>query len=91
MTVIQVKMKSSGGIVGSYSPNPELEAKRLSVDIQNASVREILNRLVALHGEAYWISRVPPEALSRLPQAGLCQVLPRSVQNPKNFLEPELN
>lgn len=86
--VVFVKERPSG-IVGSHIGSFELEDKRLSLKIQNAAVREILNRLVALYGEVVWISRVPPEHLSRIPQAGLWQILPRSIQNPKDLLELE--
>lgn len=81
--------ESASGIVGSFSPGPELDDPRISLRAQDSTVRDILNQLVALHGEVVWIARVEPERLSQIPQAGLWKLLPRSVRDPKKLLELE--
>lgn len=87
MTVL-IEVEHPRGIVGSYLPSSELEDKRMTFAARNATVREILNRLVRLHGNSVWIARVPPERLSRLPQAGLWKFLPHSTHDPRALLEP---
>jgi hypothetical protein len=77
------------GIAGVYSENPELERKRLSIKVQRATVREILNRMVALHGDVVWIARVFPERLSRVPQGGLWLLLPMSQLGQPQVRSPE--
>ena len=79
--------EKTGAIVASFPGSLDLEDKQLNVKVQNVTVRDILNRLVALHGEAVWIARIPPQKLSHIPQAGLWQLLPRSVRDPKNIFE----
>jgi hypothetical protein len=84
---LYLEKEKPGGYVGSFPGSNEFENKRLSIKMHNASVRQILNRLVALHGGVVWIARVPPEKLSQIPQAGLWALLPRSVRNPKGLLD----
>ncbi|HTG17157.1 MAG TPA: hypothetical protein VK747_18040 [Blastocatellia bacterium] len=79
--------EKTGAVVASFPGSLALEDKQLNVKAHNVTVRDILNRLVALHGEAVWIARIPPQKLSHIPQAGLWQLLPRSVQDPKNIFE----
>lgn len=78
-----------GAYVGSYIGTPGLGEKRISLTMRNSTVRSILNRLAALHGEAVWISIVNPERLSQkpLPRAGLWRFLPRMFQDPTGLLD----
>jgi hypothetical protein len=73
----KVKPKSFGG---SHLGNLSLEDKLVNLDVKNATVRHILNCLVAQHGGSVWISRVAPEAIDTLPSAGLWQILPHGSQ-----------
>lgn len=86
--VVLIEVERPKGVVGSYLPSSELEDKRLTFAARNATVREILSALVRLHGKSVWIARVPPERLSKLPQAGLWKILPHSVHDPTALLEP---
>lgn len=87
-TTVIMKREKLGGVIGSYLGSPALEDKRLSVQLRDRTVRDILNRMVALHGEAAWIARVPEGQLSHMPKAGLWQILPRSVRDPRGLIEP---
>jgi hypothetical protein len=66
-----------GGIEGSYLVTLELEKKRISFSVHHAPVREILNRMVALHDGAVWVAIVYPRNLSEAPGSGLWALLPR--------------
>lgn len=87
MTVTMLKNRPTG-IVGSHLGRTEFEDARFTFAARSATVREILNSLVSLHGKSVWIARVPPERLSQLPRAGLWRILPHSVHDPKGLLEP---
>jgi hypothetical protein len=87
MSVLFLKERPAG-VVGSNLGSSEFEGQRLTFAARNTTVREILNRLVRLYGKSVWIARVPPERLSQLPQAGLWQILPRSVHDPRGLVEP---
>jgi len=87
---LYVEKEKPNGYVGSYLGSTDFEKKRLTLKLHNASVRQILNRLVALHGGVVWIARVPPEKLSQIPQAGLWALLPSSVRNPQGLLDEML-
>lgn len=43
---------------------------KVSVHMQNSSVHEILNAIVAQNGKALWIPTAPPEKLSKIPPVG---------------------
>jgi hypothetical protein len=77
----------TGAFAGSIPGSSALEGKRITLSLKNATLRNVLNRLAALHGEAVWIARVPPSRLSDLPQAGLWVMLPRSVEDAKGVLD----
>lgn len=87
---LYVEKEKANGYVGSFPGSNEFDDKGLSLNLHNATVRQILNRLVALHGRVSWIARVPPEGLSRIPQAGLWTFLPRSVRDPQGSLDESL-
>lgn len=87
-TTVMMQTEKPTGIIGSYLGSFELEDKPISFESRNATVRDILNRMVALHGEAVWIARVSEDQLSREPTSGLWQILPRSVDDPRRLLEP---
>ena len=89
MTVLFLKERPAG-VVGSYVGSSEFKGQPLTFAARNLTVREILNGLVRLHGKSVWIARVPPEGLSRLPQAGLWQLLPHSTHDPRGLLDPQL-
>jgi hypothetical protein len=80
----KVKPKSFGG---SQLGNLNLEGKLVSLDVKNATVRHILNSLVALHGGSVWIARVAPEATDKLPSAGLWKILPHGSYRP--YFDPQ--
>lgn len=82
----------SGGYAGSYIGTPELEDKRISFEVSDATVRSILNRLAALHGGLVWISRVPPDRLSQkpIPSAGLWQLVPAGREDIRGLLDVSL-
>lgn len=86
MQLVFAKEKK-GALVGSFPGSSALEDKQLSFKARNATVRYILNRLVALHGGVVWVARVPPERLSENPRSGLWQLLPRSRQDTTNLFE----
>ncbi len=75
------------GIVGSYLGSPALEARRITLSARRATLRRLLNLLVAADGQAVWIARVPPSRLSRLPEGGLWTIVPWSVSEPGDLLE----
>ncbi len=77
----------TGAFAGSFPGSSAFEDKRITLSLKNATLRNVLNRLAALHGEVVWIARVPPSRLSDLPQAGLWVMLPRSVEDPKGVLD----
>jgi hypothetical protein len=84
---LYVQKEKPSSIVGSYPGMGQFEDKRVTLTMRKATVRQILNRLVALHGSAVWMARVPPDRLSQIPHAGLWALLPNSTQNPRGFLE----
>ena len=67
----------------------ELEQKRLRLEVQNVTVRDILNHLTVLQGGVIWIARVSPERLSEIPQRGLWLFLPRSFFRQRSFRSVE--
>ncbi len=75
------------GIISSDLGTPGLQKRRLSVVAQRATVRQLLNRLVALDGESVWLARVPPACVGHLPQAGLWVIIPHSVLDPSGLLD----
>jgi hypothetical protein len=86
-TALLFETEKPKGSVGSYLGSPDLDEKRLTFTLRGKTVRQILNRMVALHGDAVWIARVPPDRLSHVPDAGLWALLPRSVQDPRQLLK----
>lgn len=76
--LILEKYKPSG-IAGSYIISPETENKTLNLNVHNIAIRQILNRLIALHGEVVWIARVPPDQLREAPSQGLWVMIPVSI------------
>jgi hypothetical protein len=87
-TAIIMRVEKPTGIIGSYLGSPDLGDKKLTFESRDATVRDILNRVVALHGSAVWIARVPEDQLSVMPGGGLWQILPRTVQDPRYLLGP---
>jgi hypothetical protein len=79
----------SGAYAGSYIGTPQLGDQRISLNVENATIRSILNRLAALHAEAVWIARVSPERLTQrpLPTAGLWRFLPKGIQDTQGILD----
>jgi hypothetical protein len=82
--ILSLASETPGGTyVGSYIGTPQLRTKRISLTVRNATVRHILNRLTALHGEVVWLAQVPPEELSHTPtpSAGLWRFFLRDGQD----------
>lgn len=79
----------SGAYAGSYIGTPQLEDKRISLSMQNATIRSILNRLASVHGDVIWIARVTSERLSHkpIPSAGLWRFLPRGIQDTQGIID----
>jgi hypothetical protein len=79
----------SGAYAGSYIGTPQLEGKLIGLSVRNCTIRSILNRLAAQHGEVVWITRVTPERLSLkpTPSAGLWRFLPRQIQDTQGLLD----
>jgi hypothetical protein len=68
------------GLAGDTPGDGELEGAHVDFVAQRATVRSVLNRIVALsEGKAIWIARVPPSGLSQAPRAGLWQLGPASL------------
>lgn len=58
------------GWVGSYSPG--ISRQRVGpLNLQKVTTRQVLNKLVAAHGDSAWAVKVPPEYLGRMPSSGL--------------------
>lgn len=70
------------GWVGSY-PTGSSSKKVGPLELQNITVRQALNRLVAEAGDAAWIVQVPPGALDSLPSYGLWRVIEYDEANPR--------
>ena len=62
------------GFAGDYSPAP-LGHDIGPLEMRGATVRQILNAIVASYGEAAWVATAPPSRLGRLPQSGLWAVI----------------
>lgn len=84
---VMMEVLKPKGVISSHLGTPGLQRKRLSFVAQRATVRQLLNRLVALDGESVWLARVPPTCLGHLPQAGLWVIIPHSVLNPRGLLD----
>jgi len=73
----------AGGAIGFGGDSPgigNLDARRFDIEMGNPTVRDVLNRLVALSADAgqriAWIATVPPNQLSGAPQSGLWRLVP---------------
>ncbi len=62
------------GFAGDYSPAP-LGHDVGPLEMRGATVRQILNAIVASYGEAAWVATAPPSRLGHLPQSGLWAVI----------------
>jgi hypothetical protein len=89
MTIV-FQVEKPRGIAGSHLGNAELERRRITLAVRTATVREILNRMVALDGRTVWLARVPPSELSRIPEGGLWVIIPHRVQDPTGLLDVTL-
>jgi len=76
------------GWVGNYPPGNILR-KIGPFDLKNLSVRTILNYLVAEHGGAAWIVKVPPGNLDKLTSSGLWRVIEYEVPPRRYSVELE--
>jgi hypothetical protein len=86
ITLIFLKEKPSG-LASSYLGDAKLSDVFISLEMRNATVRHILNRLVAAHGKAVWIARVPLKQTNKRPSAGLWKVLSHGVYDPRGLLD----
>lgn len=81
-----IKALKPQGIIGDFMHPMAQEKKLLSLRERNATVRRILNRIVVLHGRAFWIARVPPKWLGNRPGADSFEILPISERNLKQYM-----
>jgi hypothetical protein len=86
-TTLVLEVLKPPGVGGDYLGSPELERKRISFALRKATVRQLLNTMVALDEGAVWVARVRPSCLGRLPEAGLWLVLPHAVQDPSDLVD----
>jgi hypothetical protein len=74
--------------VESYLGDARLDGKLVNLDVKNATIRYILNRLVAQHGGSVWIARIAPEATDKLPSTStIWQILPHGDYRP--YFDPQ--
>lgn len=71
------------GAVGTFGDSPGIggwEAKRFSITMRRATIRDVLNRIVALSQSAgqmvAWIANAPPDKLDTSPANGLWRFVP---------------
>lgn len=76
------------GILGTRSTISGGSGKRLSIKLEGANVREVLNRMVGLDGSLLWVASLPPDRLSAIPQRGLWTVIPMDHFLQKQFRSP---
>lgn len=82
------KQTNPQGMIGSYPFNPSHVDARVTINIDRATVREILNQMVSpFRGAFIWITRVTPEHLSLLPKAGLWQIVGSETEDPTSLLD----
>jgi hypothetical protein len=67
--------KSGNVCSGSTAPG-QWGTKKITVDMEDAKVYEILNAVIGQNGEAVWTVAVSPEQLSKLPAGQLWHIYP---------------
>ena len=76
---LQRETKSGNVCTGSTAPG-QWGAKKITVDMLNVKVYEILNAVIAQNGEAVWTVAVSPAQLSKLPAGELWHIYPLEEQ-----------
>lgn len=70
----------TGGVAGSFPGVGGLRPPHVDLSFRDATVRSILNRIVALsRGQLIWVARVPPDRLNLSPRQGLWMLMPPSL------------
>ena len=76
----------SGGCGGSIATG-QWGPLRITVQLQNAKVYEILNAMTAQNGKAIWTVIAPPDGLSKIPFGGLWHIYPLEAPFKQGILE----
>ena len=76
----------SGGCGGSIATG-QWGPLRITVQLQNAKVYEILNAMTAQNGKAIWTVIAPPNRLSKIPVGGLWHIYPLEAPFKQGILE----
>jgi hypothetical protein len=69
------------GVYSTFGDSPgigALEGRKFTFAMRNATVRDVLNRLVRISGNIAWVATVPPSELNQDPPSGLWKLVPLS-------------